>query len=76
MANRFDLLKWTGSGWGVCRRSYWVFNATRVAQHIIYNDYGTYPDCGPGAYGTLSFTYISINGQWRGGALWSGYHYL
>ncbi len=34
------------------------------------------PPCGDGYYGTSGGGYVKTNGEWYGGYVWSGYHWL
>lgn len=75
LAVAFDLYKWTGSSWALCRYTNWYYNSTDTSQFILYAYYGSSPPCGNGYYATYGGNF-EYNGGWHGGWLWSGYHYL
>lgn len=68
--------KWTGSEWALCWQSKWSYNGTPTSRYWAYKDFGSYPDCGSGYYGNNGGGYHEHGGQWYGGWVWSGYHYL
>jgi len=75
---KYDLLKWNGSAWGYCRGINYYYNQTTVNIFDVYTNWGTQPPCGSGYYGTMSYGAVLVNGNWRGGSMWSGSggHYL
>ncbi len=75
LADAYDLYKWTGYEWALCRYTAWYYNGSQTHQFAIATNFGGYPPCGPGYYGTVGVGYV-WNNAWYGGSSWSGYHYL
>lgn len=81
LAVRFDVFKWTGSQWALCRSTDWQFGGggdTRGGD-IVYeqsagaSQFFSSPPCGSGYYGTSARHLVWDGAAWQGGNTWSGY---
>jgi hypothetical protein len=79
----WTLYKWNygGPGWRRCSWIPWQYNKAWTSKWVQAWDFGIYPPCGPGYYGTVSYDSvlsISADGyiRWNGGTVWSGDHLL
>lgn len=78
LAVRAELYKWNASQsqWQICRDSGgYAYNPESAHSIYIYNYFGGYPPCGSGYYGTIAYSF-EYNGDWHGGPMWSGFHWL
>jgi len=73
---RYNLLKWTGTQYGICKSVDWVYNGSTANIMDVYTYWGTTPPCGTGIYGTATTGQVKYNGSWYGGRMWSGVHTL
>lgn len=78
LAVRWNLLKWSGSSWALCKSVAWQYNQTTTNDFSSYKYYNT--PCGSGYYGTQGYGKVYYNSNWKpsstGGVMWSGSHYL
>lgn len=74
---RYDWEKWdeSTSNWVVCAYVGWQYNSSTTWHFQLSYDFGSTPWCGSGQYATDTEGY-ELNGDWHGGAMWSGSHYL
>lgn len=68
----WDLGKWDGSSWSVCRLSPWYKNNSSASSLTVSQIHGYNPVCRDGSYRTLGWGHLKINGAWYGGSLSSG----
>lgn len=71
----WDYWKWSPGKqeWYLCRYSDWYTNSQRQHDLFIQHTFKSFP-CYSGWHGTVSWSYTYVNGEWRGGDLWSGAH--
>lgn len=75
ITNRGDYLIWLNGEWQGCVVGSWIPNKTEVTRLVTGRNYYTAP-CGARYYGAYVGTYTWYNSDWRGGWLWSSYHYF
>lgn len=76
IATAMSFWKWTGAEWAVCTSmADYYYNPTKTWITTLDWNNGTQPPCGNGYYGTMGDHYV-LNEDWKGGSLWSGYHWL
>ncbi|MER6632346.1 hypothetical protein ABT301_29705 [Streptomyces sp. NPDC000987] len=79
IATKLVLYKWnsTKKKWAACYKSKWYYNTKnkhKIDLRVTYKNGGR-GACGPGWYNTLAIG-VQKNGDWHGGGIWSGNHYL
>lgn len=74
IADKIDILVWTGAQCALCAATDWVFNPNQTAFWSIFTS-SNVPPCGASCYGNHAWGY-NWNGSWHGGVTWSGYHWL
>ncbi|WP_416960521.1 hypothetical protein [Streptomyces sp. Agncl-13] len=84
----WQYLYWDGTQWGVCRQlmgtqnpdGTWsgYANSTETSRMELTYDFGVYPPCGGGYYGTKAGSTVYYGGTWYGGnvPIWSGQHFI
>ena len=80
LAARFDVFKWTGSQWALCRSLGWKFGGggdtnsgdITLEQAAAQMEFYSSPPCGAGYYGTQGSHFVWDGSAWQGGSLWSG----
>lgn len=71
-----ELYRWNGYEWRLCANSGWL-GATDDTSYIYRARTWTPMPCGNNSYyGISGASYAWMNGQWHGGYLWSGYHFI
>jgi hypothetical protein len=73
---RRQLYRWETNAWVLCNDSGWVYNTSRTAQVYHQRTFSSVI-CGARYYGTMGSGWVWQNvGGWRGGGVWSDYHWL
>ena len=72
---RRQMFHWNGSEWRLCADSGDTYNASPTSYRSISRQWAKMP-CGAGWYGSMANSWAYYNGQWFGGARWSGNHYF
>jgi hypothetical protein len=77
LAVRWYLYKWIPASqqWAVCRYTRWGYNSKSAHGLVSTWNFGSRPPCGSGYYGVVTSGWEK-NGEWHGGTIWSGHHYL
>jgi hypothetical protein len=72
-----DMFVWVDNGgyWALCIDGAYHYNGSSKSSYTWAYNQGTSPVCGWGWYGINGYSFM-LNGDWKGGALWSKYHYL
>lgn len=73
VAVKVNFYRWTGSAWGLCAWTDWIYNGSQAFNAVYGWNFGS-PPCGAGYYLTQTGAY-NYNGGWNGGWLNSEYHY-
>jgi hypothetical protein len=72
---RRQLYSWNGSSWVLCNDSGTVYNTSRTWWVAHQRQFGS-AICGARYYGTQQTGHVYEYGVWKGGSVWSGYHWL
>jgi len=73
IAVRYDLERWNGAAWIVCRTTSWSHNSAWTWE-VTASESPAGPPCGKGYYRTVGHALVWDGSAWRGGTVESPYH--